>query len=87
MSKTVFASEPQKLSIMRTSWVANETFKHHVCHTNKAEGALMNNRLTPICNEEYISFYLCLLRFSQKHVNSEVQKPTDDCVFHCRQSS
>ena len=65
MSKTVFASEPQKLSIMRTSWVANETFKHHVCHTNKAEGALMNNRLTPICNEEYISFYLCLLRFSQ----------------------
>ena len=22
-----------------------------------------------------------------KHANSEVQKPTDDCVFRCRQSS
>ena len=22
-----------------------------------------------------------------KHANSEVQKPNDDCVFHCRQSS
>ena len=22
-----------------------------------------------------------------KHANSEVQKPTDDCVFHCCQSS
>ena len=21
-----------------------------------------------------------------KHANSEVQKPTDDCVFHCRQA-
>ena len=22
-----------------------------------------------------------------KHANSEVQKPTDDCIFRCRQSS
>ena len=27
-----------------------------------------------------------LVRF-QKHANSEVQKPTDVCVFHCRQPS
>ena len=27
-----------------------------------------------------------LLHFFQKHANSEVQKPTDICIFHCRQS-
>ena len=26
-------------------------------------------------------------RAFHKHANSEVQKPTDDCVFRCRQSS
>ena len=32
--------------------------------------------------------FTVLLRFSQNlYVNSEVQKPTDDCIFRCRQSS
>ena len=38
----------------------------------------------------YISFYFCSILVYcafHKHVNSEVQKPTDDCVFRCRQSS
>ena len=31
--------------------------------------------------------YTCLYCAFHKHANSEVQKPTDDCFFRCRQSS
>ena len=31
-----------------------------------------------------VGMYYCAFH---KHANSQVQKPTDDCVFRCRQSS
>ena len=38
---------------------------------------------------ENIGVYLRFIYYCafHKHANSEVQKPTDDCVFRCRQSS
>ena len=38
---------------------------------------------------EYIYIYIVGMYYCafHKHANSQVQKPTDDCVFRCRQSS
>ena len=36
---------------------------------------------------KFITFYYQLWCAFHKHANSEAQKPSDDCVFRCRQSS
>ena len=42
--------------------------------------------MTLILDNSVATVMRCYRAF-HKHANSEVQKPTDDCVFRCRQSS
>ena len=48
-------------------------------HNSSSKNDLTKWRQKHLGNLIYCAFH--------KHANSEVQKPTDDCVFRCRQSS
>ena len=54
----------------------DEEGKYMLVHVSHLEGVVVVHLIS-------LWFYCTF----HKHANSEVQKPTDDCVFRCRQSS